>query len=184
MRGALTAARAARDARPAGVGAALAAALEMRACAAIGDRAGAGRAYTAAEQALSGLADGQLGATAFGYSESQLRFHAGSAWVSLGDTAVAAEAASRAIELCTPSDYTDLALSRLDLAACYAIDGDQHAAIAYAAETLRALDPARRLGIISERARGLLESLPSAARSIPEARDVRGLLEEPKELSA
>lgn len=183
MRGALTAARAAQDTSPAGVGAALAAALEMRACAATGDRAGAGRAYTAAEQALSGLTGGQLAATAFGYSESQLRFHAGSAWVTLGDTAAATEAASRAIELCTPGDYTDLALSRLDLAACHAINGDPDAAIAYAAETLRALDPARRLGIISERARGLLASLPPAARSLPEARDVRELLEEPKELS-
>lgn len=183
MQEAIATARAAQDTgHRAGVGAALAAALEMRACAFTGDRAGASRAYAAAEQALAGLTGDQLAASAFGYSESQLRFHAGSAWVTLGDTTAAAEAATRAIELCAPGDYTDWALSRLDLAACHAIDGDADSAIAYAAETLRALDPPRRLGIISDRARDLLASLPAAARTLPAARDVGGLLEEPKEI--
>lgn len=184
MREAVASARAAQDITGgSGVGAALAAALEMRAHAVTGDRPAAGRAYTAAESALAGLEAEQLASSAFGYSESQLRFHAGSAWVTLGDTAAAAEAAERAIELCAPGDYTDWALSRLDLATCHAIDGDLDTALGEAAETLRALDPPRRLGIISDRARGLLGSLPAAARTFPAARDVRELIEEQREVT-
>jgi hypothetical protein len=182
MAEAIATAAAARDAgRGTGVGPALAAALAMRAHAATGDRDAARDAYDAAERALAGLSGVDLAVSAFGYTAAQLAFHAGSAWTTLRDAAAGLAATGRALGLCSPGDYADWALARLDRAACMAMAGDEAAALGYAAETLQALDAPRRQGIISDRGRELLALLPVPARSLPAARDVRGLLEEARE---
>ena len=67
------------------VGAALAAALEMRAHAARGDGGNARAVLPEAERFLDALPEADRTASAFGYGESQLRFHAGSAFTLLRD---------------------------------------------------------------------------------------------------
>jgi tetratricopeptide (TPR) repeat protein len=176
MPGAVACARAALDAAPHPcVGGALAAALEMRAHATMGDAAAARRALEAADRIHGQLSGDALAASAFGYAESQLRFHAGDALTRLGDTGAARQELAR--ELCPPDDYTDRSLAMLDMAACMIVDGDPGAGMEHAAQTLGSLDAQRRQGIIDEQARKLLAALPSGARELTAARDVRDLLE-------
>jgi tetratricopeptide (TPR) repeat protein len=160
------------------VGGVLAAALEMRAHAAAGNDPAAMRALEAAEQIHARLSSDDLAASAFGYAESQLRFHAGDALARLGDTAAALPVLDRALELCGPDDYTDWAMIRLGRAACTVCEGDADGGPSYAAETLLALDAPRRQGIIPERGRGLLVALTPAQRSAKAAREFRILLDD------
>jgi tetratricopeptide (TPR) repeat protein len=179
MPGAVACARTALDAAPHPcVGGALAAALEMRAHAAMGDAASARRALEVADRIHGQLTGEALAASAFGYAESQLRFHAGDALTRLGDTGPARRELRRALELCPPDDYTDWSLAMLDMAACMIADGDPEAGMEHAARALGSLDAQRRQGIIDERARELLAALPPAASDLPAARDVRDLLED------
>lgn len=177
MPGAVACARSALGAtRAPSVGRALAAALEMRAHAAMGDSRAAMQALSTAEQTHERLSGAALAASAFGYAESQLRFHAGDALTQLGDTAEARTELDRALELCSPDDYTDWALIRLDQAACVVRDGDADAGIGYAASTLLSLDGAKRQGIITTRARDLLAGLTPAQQASRAAREFGGLL--------
>lgn len=160
------------------VGEVLAAALAMRAHAAMGDARAAMRALDEAEQMHARLSGSDLEASAFGYAESQLRFHAGNALTRLGDTAAARPVLERALELCTPADYTDWAMIRLDRAACLTRDEDADAGLAYAAETLRALDGPRRQGLVTTRGRELLAALTPTQLASRAARELRGPLED------
>jgi transcriptional regulator with XRE-family HTH domain len=179
MPGAVACSRTALDAtRSPCVGAVLAAALEMRAHAAMGDGRSAMIALETAGQIHARLSGSDLAASAFGYAESQLRFHAGDALTRLGDTRAARPELDRALELCPPEDYTDWALIRLDRAACTAGDGDPDAGLAEAAGTLLALDGPKRQGIITSRGRELLAALTPAQRSSRAAREFRDLLDD------
>jgi tetratricopeptide (TPR) repeat protein len=160
------------------VGGVLAAALEMRAHAAMGDSAAAMTALETAEQIHARLTDGDLAASAFGYAESQLRFHAGDTLTQLGDTSAALSVLDRALELCPPEDYTDWALIRLDQAACTVGDGDLDAGIAYAMDTLLALDAAKRQGVITARGHELLTRLSPAQQTTLAVREFRSLLDD------
>jgi tetratricopeptide (TPR) repeat protein len=160
------------------VGGALAAALEMRAHAAMGDAASARRALHEAERIHARLSGPDVAASAFGYGESQLRFHAGDALTRLGDTAAARPVLEKALRLCAPDDYTDRSLVLLDLAACIAADGDWDAALTAASRVLENLDAARLQGIIAGRARELLAAVPAPARALPVARGFRDLLDD------
>ena len=135
------------------VGGVLAAALEGRAHAARGDAKQTCNALGRAETGLAGLDAGSVSASAFGYTESQFRFHEGNAYTRLGDTRLALRAQERALQVCPPEDYTDWALTRLDRAACLAHDGDAASAVAYAAETLAGLRTEQSAGIIALRGR-------------------------------
>jgi transcriptional regulator with XRE-family HTH domain len=158
------------------VGAALAAALEARACAAMGlareTRAALGRA----EDILSHLEGEELLPSAFGYNEAQLRFHEGSAYTLLHDVKAALQAQARALELCASGDYMDWAMTRLDRASCLALTGDSAFALSYAAETLGSLTEPQRRGIITVRGYQILKSLPTPQRALPGAHDLRDLL--------
>jgi tetratricopeptide (TPR) repeat protein len=160
------------------VGAVLAAALEMRAHAAMGDVSSAMAALGAAERIHGRLSGGDLAASAFGYAESQLRFHAGDALARLGDTAAAVPHLDRALELCPPADYTDWAMIRLDRAACAAASGDADGGLGAAAETLASLDGPKRQGVIAARARELLAGLTPAQRASRAAREFRALADD------
>ena len=119
------------------VGAALAAALEGRAHAAMGHQQAARAALGRAEDILSHLCGDELAPSAFGYNEGQLRFHQSSAYTSLHDIRSAFKAQDRALELCLPGDYTDWSMTRLDRAACLAYDGDTADALAVCSRNSR-----------------------------------------------
>jgi tetratricopeptide (TPR) repeat protein len=126
------------------VGAVLAAALEARAHAAQGDGPETRLALGRAEAILAALEPGSVIASAFGYTESQFRFHEGNAYTRLRDIRPALRAQERALELCPPGDYTDWAMTRLDRASCLAQAGDTPGAVAYATETLTGLSGEQR----------------------------------------
>lgn len=157
------------------VGAALAAALEMRAHAARGDGGNARAALTEAEQFLDALPEADRTASAFGYGDSQLRFHAGSAFSLLRDLPAALEATARALELCAPGDCTDWALSGLDRAQCLAWS-DPDTGLGYAAETIAVLTGPQRRGIIADRTRGLLGAPSPAQLASPLAHEFTELV--------
>jgi tetratricopeptide (TPR) repeat protein len=115
-------------------------------------------------------------ASAFGYTESQLRFHEGNAYTRLGDTRRALQAQERALEICPPGDYTDWALTRLDRACCLSHEGDAPAAVAYAAETVSELRTAHSQGIIALRTRELVRALPVAYRGASAVLELENLL--------
>jgi hypothetical protein len=156
----------------------LAAALEMRAHAVMGDAPAAMDALSTAEHIHGRLVGEDLAASAFGYAESQLRFHAGDALTRLGNTGAARPVLDRALELCNPRDYADWALIRLSRAECLVSDGDPDAGLSYAAETLLALDGPKRQGIITSRGRELLAELTPAQRTAQAAREFCTLLDD------
>jgi tetratricopeptide (TPR) repeat protein len=158
------------------VGGALAAALEARAQASLGHDAETQEALRRAQAILSELEPSSIDASAFGYSEAQLRFHEGSAYTHLHDTASAWAAQSRALELAPDNDYTDRTLTYLDRAICLAHDGDGTTAVTYAAQALSDLTDDQRQGIISLRAREALEAIPPRQRTLPAVREFHDLL--------
>jgi tetratricopeptide (TPR) repeat protein len=158
------------------VGAALAAALESRAQAAMGRDLETREALARAESILSRLDGDSLIASAFGYNEAQLRFHEGNAYTHLRDVRSALAAQDRALELCAPGDYTDWAMTRLDRATCLVYDGDVSEGLAYATHTLANLTEPQRQGIISLRGSEILQALPADPKALPAARDFRDLL--------
>lgn len=142
------------------VGPALAAPLEARAHALLGRRDAVADALAAAEVALGRLDAGDQIGSAFGYSESQLRFHSGNAWTHLGDTGRAREQQSRALELYPVGDHTDRALIHLDQAVCLATDGDPAGAAVLATDTIVNLPVEHRSALIIYRARELAATVP------------------------
>jgi tetratricopeptide (TPR) repeat protein len=161
------------------VGAALAAALEARAQAVLGRHAETRNALRRAEATLSDLDASSTNSSAFSYNEAQFRFHEGSAYTHLHDTASAWRAQSRALELVPGNDYTDRTLTHLDRAACLVHDGDSTAAASYAACALSDLTENQRHGIIMLRAREILGAIPVRQRAVPVVQDLEELLVKP-----
>ncbi|MFG3000865.1 helix-turn-helix domain-containing protein [Streptomyces sp. NPDC048340] len=157
------------------VGPALAAPLEARALAVLGQRDGAVKALGRAEVALERLPEADRIASAFGYSESQLRFHSGNALTHLGDVERAAEQQERALELYPLRDHTDRALIALDQAIGSAIRGDAAGAAAQATTTIVDLPEEHRSALIIYRAREVAATVPEA-RTVPEVRALREVL--------
>jgi transcriptional regulator with XRE-family HTH domain len=158
------------------VGAGLAAALEARAHAAMGNREGTRAALARAEEITAQLDGDDLVPSAFGYNEAQLRFHAGSALTHLQDVKAAVAEQERALELCMPGDYTDWAMTRLDRAACLLHSDETADALEYATETVDSLTQAQRKGIITLRGHEILNSLPKQRQALPAAQGFRELL--------
>jgi transcriptional regulator with XRE-family HTH domain/tetratricopeptide (TPR) repeat protein len=158
------------------VGAGLAAALEARAHAAMGNREGTRAALARAEEITAQLDGDDLIPSAFGYNEAQLRFHAGSALTHLQDVKAALAEQERALELCMPGDYTDWAMTRLDRAACLLHSDGTTDALTYATETVDSLTQAQRKGIITLRGHEILNSLPKQRQALPAAQGFRELL--------
>jgi len=158
------------------VGAVLAVALEARAHAALGRHRETREALGRAEAILARLDAGLLVASAFGYSEAQLRFHEGNAYTHLGDVRAAWTAQGRALELCSPGDYTDRTMIQLDRARCLMHGGDPAAGMAYMLEALAALPDEQRQGLITLRAHEVLQAVPSRHRELTPVHEVRDLL--------
>ena len=162
------------------VGGVLAAALEARAHAAHGDATMTHRALVRAERILAELSPEEtLSLTAFGYTESQLRFHESNALTHLGDTRTAYAAQDRALALVAPADFTDSTLVQLDRAVCFLVDGNVNDAAECALDGMQTLTGGQRKGIITGRARELFAAIPGRARSLPAVRDLEELLMEP-----
>lgn len=157
------------------VGPALAAPLEARAYALLGRGEESGAALAAAEVALERLPVVDQVASAFGYSESQLRFHSGNALTHLGETGRAGEQLERALELYPAADHTDPALIRLDQAMCSAIDGDLAGAASQATQAIVDLPPEYRSALIIFRAGDVAARVPEA-QAVPEGRVLREVL--------
>jgi tetratricopeptide (TPR) repeat protein len=158
------------------VGPALAAPLEARAHAVQGRRDEAAGALERAQVALDRLPTEERIPSAFGYSESQFRFHAGNAWTHLARTSQAKEQHARALELYPEFDQTDRALVHLDQAACLALDGQPAAAAAHAAETIIRLPADQRSTFIAYRAGQLIATVPDSERALPEVRSLSEML--------
>lgn len=155
------------------VGPALAAPLEARALAVLGRREAAAGALQRAEVALERLPESKRIGSAFGYSENQLRFHAGNAWTHLGETGRAAEEHAHALTLYPDDDQTDLTLIRLDQAMCMVQDGRPAEAAAHATTTIRELPREHRSALIVYRAEQLAERVPRQAQTVPEVQMLR-----------
>jgi plasmid maintenance system antidote protein VapI len=157
-------------------GTALAAALEARAQATLGRDKKTRDALARAEDALSHLGGEALIPSALGYNEASFRFHEGNAYTHLGDVKSAIKAQDRALELCDPDNYTDWSMTRLDRALCLIRADEIAEGLRYALETVERLDESRRRGIISLRAKTIVQSLPEKAKSLPAVRDIGELL--------
>lgn len=172
---AINVAQGAQEADQRCVGAVLAAALEARARAALGPAQDAATraALTRAEELLADLPSAEVNTSAFGYTEAQLRFHAGNAFTHLGDTEAAWAQQHRALQLCPQGDYMDRALTRLDRTLCLVRDGDVVGALEYATETVAPLTEQQRQGIIALRSRDVLGALSRRQAALPAARELR-----------
>ncbi|MDG4536827.1 helix-turn-helix transcriptional regulator [Streptomyces sp. AV19] len=158
------------------VGPALAAPLQARAYAALHQAGETAAALAEAQSALDRLDPAERTASAFGYSESQLRFHGGNAWTHLGETRRARENHERALELYPASELTDRALVQLDQAVCLASDGDTAAAATHAVATLTALPEEHRSALIVYRAKELATTVPATRQKLPEVRELHEML--------
>ena len=161
------------------VGAVLAAALEARVLGLQGDRGGCEQAIGRAETGLAALPREFVDDSSFGYDEGQLRFHQGNAYTHLGDTRAAWTAQARALELSGPADYMDRTLTRLDRATCLIRDGETEDGLAYALDTMNALNDRQRTGFIALRGRQLLASLPAQRHALPAAGELHDRLMTP-----
>jgi len=157
-------------------GAALAAALEARAHAAMRRPEETREALARAESILSQLSGDALIPSAFGYNEASFRFHEGNAFTHLRDVKSAFKAQDRALELCSRDNYTDWALTRLDRAQCLVYSGDASDGFAYATATMTSLPEAQRRGIITLRGQEIVKALPEAEKKAIAARDFNELL--------
>jgi transcriptional regulator with XRE-family HTH domain len=158
------------------VGDALAAPLEARAHATLQRGDAAADALQRAETALERLAPEERIGSAFGYSESQLRFHAGNAWTNLGNTTRARVEQDQALTLYPVEDRTDRALIGLDQAICLALDGDLAAAAHHATQTIVDLPAQHRSALIIYRAEELAARVPQAQQALTEVRVLREIL--------
>ncbi|WP_338699224.1 helix-turn-helix transcriptional regulator [Streptomyces sp. Q6] len=158
------------------VGPALAAPLEARAHARLGDGESAARALVSAETALGRLPEDEQIGSAFGYNESQLRFHAGNALTHLGETGRAREELSRAAELYPTAERMDRALVALDTAMCTVMDGDPANAADQVTRTLVGLHQEHRTALIIYRAQQVADTVPPGAHGVHEVRALREIL--------
>ncbi|WP_330262025.1 transcriptional regulator [Streptomyces sp. NBC_00539] len=164
------AAQARREAggRPSGA-AALAAAVNARALAAVGDLAGARRAVDDVRTLAEQLDGPESADTWFGYPAQKHAVHLSQAYTLLGDTRAAYRAQDDALALTTSPSVMTRALIAMDTAACLRVDGDPGAAAAMAAAVYNRLPPAYRTGLVHSRAQLLHE----AAHFVPPWRSRR-----------
>jgi tetratricopeptide (TPR) repeat protein len=142
--------------------------LEARVQASMGNLADSRAALKEAEAVVGAAPKGEL--AIFSFTEAQLAFYAGTAFVRLRHPAVAQDYAHQALALygLTPH-YMDPALVRLDLACSYVQQGELEQACNLGSQVL-AGTPGRRPGPIDRRARELWRALQPYAHS-PIVRD-------------
>lgn len=149
------------------VAAVLAAALEGRAHAALGDQTESDAAFGRAEDALAGLPAAETELSALGYTPSALGFHRCDAQLRLGNTRQAWADHAAALPLFEAPDYVDRTLTLLGGAECLAREGDPIGAADYAGAALDELTRPQLAGIISMRAHDVIKALPRPQQAVP-----------------
>ncbi|MFF5490308.1 transcriptional regulator [Streptomyces virginiae] len=163
-------------ARPSGA-AALAAAVNARALAAVGDLPGARRAVDDVRTPAEQLDGPESADTWFGYPAQKHHVHLSQAYTLLGDTRAAYRAQDDALALTSSPSVMPRALIAMDTAACLRVDGDPGAAATMAGAVHDRLPPAHRSGLVHSRAQILHRHLDGAPRRLlgdALARGVRG----------
>lgn len=158
------------------VGPALAAPIAARAQAQLAQRDETAASLDLAYEALEQLPIADRAESAFGYSESQLNFHAGDAWLHLGDTTRALAALDRALELYPRSEHADRALVQLDRARCITLAGDPASGAEQAISVMEALPAQYRTPLIISHARQVADKVPAQAISISAVQLLRDTL--------
>ncbi|MFG2979166.1 hypothetical protein ACGFYY_40055 [Streptomyces sp. NPDC048331] len=152
-------------ARPSGA-AALAAAVNARALAAVGDLPGARRAVDDVRTLAEQLDGPESADTWFGYPAQKHAVHLSQAYTLLGDTRAAYRAQDDALALTTSPSVMTRALIAMDTAACLRVDGEPGEAAAMAAAVYDRLPPAYRTGLVHSRAQLLHRHLDGAPRRL------------------
>ncbi|MFE3074391.1 transcriptional regulator [Streptomyces sp. NPDC059247] len=152
-------------ARPSGA-AALAAAVNARALAAIGDFPGARRAVDDVRTLAEQLDGPESADTWFGYPAQKHAVHLSQAYTLLGDTRAAYRAQDDALALTFSPSVMTRALIAMDAAACLRVDGDPGEAAEMAAAVYDRLPPAYRTGLVHSRAQLLHRHLNGAPRRL------------------
>lgn len=148
----------------------MAAAVEARAQARLGRRDEAEAALRHAEHAFA-RQPATPADTAFGYTERQLRFHAGSALTSLGDPGRAREHHDEALrQYAGAREPLDTALIALERATGM-VGLDVQAGCQHACRVLQDLHPEHRTEIVLSKAREVLNAVPDRGRDEPAARE-------------
>jgi hypothetical protein len=147
--------------------AALAAAVQARALALLGQAESAQRALGAAEDLLGALHGEQVVDTWYGYPPVKHHIHASHALTLAGASGPAAAAQDQALALSRPTSWMTRTLLELDRAACLVHNGEAEAGAAHAVTALSVLPPAARCGVVLARARAVRGMLPPPAAALP-----------------
>lgn len=102
-----------------------------------------------------------------------MTWHIGSLRVSTGRVDEAAEHLSKARQLYSPSEYLDQGLIAFDEATCLLQQEDVTSACGVAVRVLTQTPEEHRTGILINRAGEIVDALPLARRSLPQARELR-----------
>ncbi|MFC1411051.1 hypothetical protein ACEZCY_19145 [Streptacidiphilus sp. N1-12] len=150
--------------------------LEARSLARMGRGADAAAAMQLSQAAFARLGDDQIGDTAYGYTERQLRWHEGSMYTVLGDTRRAQLALDAAWNLYAPTEHLDRALIAFDQATCLLRVGEVTMACRQAELILGAVPPQHLTGIVISRCGDLISVVPQRAARQPAVRQLRELV--------
>ncbi|MFF3734792.1 XRE family transcriptional regulator [Streptomyces sp. NPDC002476] len=155
-----------------------AAAAEARALAKLGAEKDAEAALRYATKAFEQFGGGAA-EDAFAFPERRFLLYKSGALTALGHTREARCVQEQAFKLYPEKTGIDPALLRLEGAICYAWDRSPSEACQLAGATFLNMDPAHRTPIVEERAREVIEVLPSGIRAGRAACELREILELP-----
>ncbi|MEZ0089720.1 helix-turn-helix domain-containing protein [Streptacidiphilus sp. EB129] len=150
--------------------------LEARSLARLGRLADAEAAMRLARNAFARLPADQIGDTAYGYTERQLRWHEGSMYTVLGDTRRVQGPLEAAWGLYSPAEHLDRALIGFDQATCLLRVGEIGIACQAAERILDHVPREHLTGIVVTRARDLLAAVPNRGARLPAVRQLRELV--------
>jgi hypothetical protein len=157
-------------------GAALAAAVQARALALLGQGESALRALEAAEELLGALHGEQAADTWYGYPPVKHHVHASHALTLAAASGPAVAAQDQALALSRPTSWMTRTLLELDRAACLVRDGEAEAGAAHAVTALAVLPPTARCGVVLARARMVRGMLPPLAAALPATSSLREIV--------
>ncbi len=157
---------------------AFAAAAEARALAKLGARDEAEAALFYAAKAFEQFG-GDSADDAFAFPVRRYLLYRSGTLTALGRTREARQVQEEALALYQDKAGIDPALLRLEAAICYARDRSPDEACQLAGATFLRMDPAHRTPIVEERAREVVEVLPTAIRTSRAARELLEIIELP-----
>jgi tetratricopeptide (TPR) repeat protein len=129
-----------------------------------------------AHLALGGLTGELRSDTAFGYTERQILFHQGDALITLGDYKSADEVFELSLQMYSPGEILDRSLIMLGQARCRLEAEEPEEALRLSRDTVLALPPQHRSGLVVRTARSLGESVAAEHGDLPAIREYREAL--------